>query len=217
MATVFQDGTVWAKSLLDMINDSLLSIGEIPLVDGTDISTLQLGTDAETAKRIIQDTMIEVQARGWYFNTDYNFTLVPDSNKFITMPPNALKADFGATSDRHRYTVKGGKVYDNKEQTFIIEKKLEADVIWLVDYNELPPEAYTYISLRAARKFQQKVLGSTEVAQFTMLDEQDALIHLQNLHLQLQDYNLVDARVTTRTSNYLLTNTLYRTKTRRNF
>jgi hypothetical protein len=52
------------------------------------------------------------------------------------------------------------------------------DIVWLVDYANLPPEAYEYISLRSARKFQQKVIGALETDQFTMRDEQDALSKL---------------------------------------
>lgn len=217
MSTVFADGTVWSKSLLGMINDSLLAIGEAPYVDGTDPTTLPLGTDGETASRIIRSTMIEVQSRGWFFNTDYDFELVPDTNDFITMPPNTLKVDFGRSDNPHRYIMKSGKIYDNKEQTFKITQKLYPDVIWLIDYSELPPEAYEYISLRAARKFQQKVIGSTELAQFTNIDEQDALFNLQRLQLQINDYNIQNQRVSTRTHNGFLIKGLYGNKDRRDY
>jgi len=215
--TIFQDGTVWSKSLLDMINTSLLSIGETPFVEGTDPKSIPLGTDGETASRIIKRTMIEVQARGWYFNTDYDFELVPDTNGFIAMPPNTLKVDFGYTAYPNRYVLKNGQIYDVEEKTFYIGKKLKADIIWLVDYQDLPPEAYEYIALRAARKFQQSVIGSTELAQFTGLDEQDALINLQRLQLQLSDYRLRNDRVNTRIHNGYLVEGLYGASSRRKY
>jgi len=215
--TVFQDGTVWSKSLLGMINDCLLSIGETPYVEGTDPKALPLGTDGETARRIVQSTMIEVQSRGWYFNTDYNFPLVPDSYGFVSVPPNTLKMDFGRSEDPNRYVLKAGKVYDNMLQTFKIDHILEPDIIWLQDYAELPPEAYEYISLRAARKFQQKVIGSTELAQFTTIDENDALINLQRLQLQVNDYDILNARVNTRIHNGYLRKALWGNISRRQF
>ncbi len=217
MATVFIDGTIYAKSKLDMINTCLLAIGEVPYVDGTLVNTLPLGTDGETAKRIVETTMVEVQARGWYFNMDYDFKLLPDSGHFITMPPNTLRVDFGNAGDKHQYTLKTGSIYDYLNQTYIINKTLEADVIWLVDYAVLPPEAYEYISLRAARKFQQKVIGASEIDTFTVRDESDALINMQRRQLQSQDFNIQNSRVSTRVHNGYLYRGLYGNKGRRQF
>jgi len=217
MATIFQDGTLYASSKLDMVNTCLLAIGEVPYLEGTVVNDLPPGTDGDTARRLIETTMVEIQSRGWYFNTDYNFILRPDIYGFITMPPNTLRVDFGNGPDRHRYTIKNGKIYDYYNHTYIIDKELTADVVWLVDYAELPPEAYEYISLRAARKFQQKVIGSTETDSFTSRDEQDALMHLQRRQLQSQDYDIRNKRVSTRVHNGYLVAGLYGNKGRRDF
>ena len=215
--TIFSDGTIWSKSKLDLINTCLLAIGETPFIEGTLVSSLLIGTDGETAKRIVETTMIEVQSRGWYFNIDYNFKLIPDTSGFITMPPNTLRVDFGNAEDKHRYVIKNGSIYDYMRQTFIIEDILTADVIWLHDYSDLPPEAYEYIGLRAARKFQQKVIGATETDAFTVRDEADALSNLQRRQLQSQDYKILNDRVSTRIHNGYLQRALYGNTARRNF
>ena len=214
---IFTSGAVWAKSELSMINDSLLAIGEAPFMEGTVVDTIPIGTDGETAKRLIRSTMIEVQSRGWYFNTDYDYVLTPDINGFITLPPNVLRTDFGNTSNANRFLIKNNGIYDVANQTFIIEGDIMCDIVWLVDYTNLPPEAYEYISLRAARKFQQKVIGALETDQFTMRDEQDALVNLQRRQLQTQDYNIQNSRVSTRTHNGYLVAGLYGNKGRRSF
>ncbi len=215
--TIFADGTIYAKSKLDMINKSLLAIGEVPLIEGTNVEALPLGTDGETAKRIVETTMVETQSKGWYFNTDYYFPLLPDSLNFITMPPNTLRVDFGNTKFRHQYILKNGKIYDVVNHTFIIETTLEADVIWLNDYQTLPPEAYEYIAFRAARKFQQSVIGSIETDSFTVRDEADSLVNLQRRQLQSQDYNIQNSKVSTRVHNGYLQQGLYGNKGRRDF
>jgi len=214
---IFADGSVWAKSKINMINDCLLSIGETPFLEGTLVSELPIGTDGETAKRLVETTMIEVQSRGWYFNLDYNFNLVPDIDGFITMPPNTLRVDFGNTEFIHQYTIKNGSIYDYLNHTYKIDIVLTADVVWLVDYVDLPPEAYSYISLRAARKFQQKVIGSVETDVFTVRDESDALVNMQRRQLQSQDYILRNNRVNTRIHNGYLHAALYGNTSRRNF
>lgn len=213
---IFQNGAIWVRSELNMVNDSLLAIGETPFVEGTIVDTLPIGSDGEIAKRLIRATMIEVQSRGWYFNIDYNFPLIPDSFGFITMPPNTLRLDFGRR-EGNRYAEKNGKVYDYLDQTYVIEEHLEADVIWLVDYAELPAEAYEYISARAARKTQQKIIGSSETDAFTVRDEGDAYTNLMRRQLQSQDYSIQNSRVSTRTHSGFLMTSLYGNKGRRKY
>ena len=217
MATIFTDGTVYAKTKLNMINQCLLAIGETPFPEGTVIEDLAFGTDADNARRIVESTMVEVQARGWYFNTDYDFELLPDVNGFITLPPNVLRIDTGNSPDKNRYIEINGGVYDLAKKTYLIDKSVIADIIWLKDYEDLPTEAYEYISLRAARKFQQKVIGSQEVSRFTEMDEMDALVNMQRVQLQVNDYILLNRKASTRTHNGYIRQGLYSSPARRPF
>ena len=200
MAILFTDGTTYSNTKLDMINDCLLSIGEMPYPAGTLITDIQTGEDGDVARRMIEETMIEVQSRGWYFNTDYNYRFVPTDN-FITLPGNVLRLDL---YDK-RYTLRGKRIYDKEAFSFQIldTNELFGDIIWLVDYEDLPPNAYNYIAMRSARKFQQKVIGSTELAQFSQMDEQDALVNMQREHMQYQDYNIRAKELSRHTNIYL--------------
>jgi len=215
MAQIFIDGTVYSTTKLDMINTCLMSIGEVPLPEDTIVGQLQAGSDADVARRIVEETMVEVQARGWFFNTDYNFKLVPDENGFIALPANVLKVDFGETEFKHQYILKSNKVYDVYNHTYIIDKPLTADVIYLTDYENLPPEAFQYIQLRSARKFQQRVITSSEIAQLTSIDEADAYNNLIRLQAQVQDYSLIDKKVSTRTHNGWIVLGMHSTPVRR--
>lgn len=213
MSTVFLDGTVYSKTKLNMINKCLLAIGETPYPEGTLIPSLALGTDGETASRIVEETMIEVQSIGWYFNLDYNFKLYKDVENVIALPPNVIRVD---THRDNRYIEKNGKIYDMEKQTYIIEPTyIETDIVWLVDYPVLPPEAYEYIGARAARKFQQYVVGAPDLTQTTSISEQDAFVRLQRRQLQTQAYNVQNSRVSTRSSNTFLRGSMNRVKGRR--
>lgn len=200
MAIIFTDGTMYSNTKLDMINDCLLSIGEMPYPAGTLITDIQTGEDGDVARRMIEETMIETQSRGWYFNTDYNYKFVP-SDGFITLPGNVLRVDL---YDK-RYTLRGKRIYDKQNFTYKIEDAdaLYGDIIWLVDYEDLPASAFNYVSTRSARKFQQKVIGSQELAGFTQLDETDSLVNLQREHMQYQDYNLKAKELSRHTNIYL--------------
>ena len=212
---IFTDGTLWARTKIGMINICLQAIGETPFPEGTLVEDLGSGTDGSIASDTVERTMIEVQNRGWYFNTDYNFKLYPDDNSFITVPPNILRIDVGNTYNKHKVILKGNRLYDMENKTFKFDTFVEADVVWLTDYSELPPAAYMYIALRAARKFQQSVIGSTETHNFTMQDEIDSLTNMQREHHQYQDYNLTAERVVNRNSNAWLKGPLWGAKGRR--
>lgn len=201
MAILFTDGTTYSNTKLDMINDCLLSIGEMPYPTGTLITDIQTGEDGDVARRMVEETMIETQSRGWYFNTDYNYRFVPTANT-ITLPANVLRVDL---YDK-RYTLRGKRIYDKQKFSFELEDdvtELFGDIIWLVDYEDLPPNAYVYTAMRSARKFQQKVIGSPELAQFTQIDEQDALLNMQREHMQYQDYNIRAKELSRHTNAFL--------------
>ncbi len=211
--TVFQDGTVYAKSKLDMVNRCLLAIGEVPLPAGTLLPSLELGTDANVAIRVVEETMIEVQSIGWYFNLDYDFKLYKDVDDFISVPPNALRMDILGNPT---YIIKGGKVYDINKQTYKIEPTyIEVDMVWLTDYTDIPPEAYEYIAARSARKFQAYVISAPELTQLTSQAEADAYVRLQRRQLQTRTYNIQNDRVSNRVSNGALRRGLYIAKYRR--
>lgn len=213
MPTIFLDGTVYSKTKLNMINKCLLAIGEVPFPEGVLVDTLALGTDGETAKRVVEETMVEVQSIGWYFNTDYNFKLYKDINNIIALPPNVLRVD---TQDDNRYVEKDGKIYDVEKQTYIIEPTyIETDIVWLTDYPTLPPEAYEYIAARSARKFQQYAVGAPDLTNTTSIAEQETFVRMQRRQLQTQAYNIQNSRVSNRMHSGYLQRGLYNSKNRR--
>jgi hypothetical protein len=217
-ATIPAGGTyisseVYSKNKLDMVNRCLRSIGEVPLPDGTLLNAIQTGTDADVARRVVEETMREVQAIGWYFNTDYDFRLYKDDQDMISVPPTLLRMD---TQYDNQYVIKEGKVYDVYNFTFIIEPKyIEADLVWLKDYEELPTEVFEYIALRSARKFQEVVITAAALTEITRAQEMDAYVQVQRMQMRVQAYNIQNAKVSTRTHNGYLRVGLYNTKTRR--
>jgi hypothetical protein len=214
---VFQDGTLYEKNKLDMINRCLFAIGEAPYPDGTFVEDIPFGTDGDMARREVENTMVEVQTRGWFFNTDYDFKLIPDEDSFISLPPSALRLDSG-NKECGRYILRNQRVYDMQEQTFVIDKEyIEVDMVWLIDYENLPVEAYEYISARAARKFQQRSISSPELATLLEREEVDALTNLMRSQLQANNYKLGSPKVLTRIHNGYIKQGLYRVGGRRDY
>lgn len=196
MATeIITDGSLYANNKLGMVNECLLAIGEIPLAEGTVLEQLQPGTDGAIARDIVASVLIEVLTRGWFFNTDINFPFIPDADNFIICPPNLLRIDAGRTEGRNTVIKKGNKFYNLETQTYKFDKVTKLDAVWITSYEDLPQQAYNYIAIRAARKFQQSVVGSADLYRYTVQDELDALGNFQREDLQYRDISLVPERV----------------------
>ena len=198
------------QSKVDMVNRCLMAIGEVPIDDYTVLDTVQPGTDIDVARRMVESTLREVLTRGWYFNMDYDFKLIPDPNDgFITLPPNVLRMD---TQDSNQYILRNGKVYDVYNHTYVIKETFEADLIYDVAIEELPVPAYEYIANRSARKFQERVIGDPNMTAITMQDELDSYNDLMRIQLQTQGYTMSKG---SRISNWHLKQGLYFNRGRR--
>jgi hypothetical protein len=196
MATeILDDGSLYAQNKLGMVNQCLLAIGEVPLAEGTVLAQLQQGTDGAIARDIVASTLLEVLNRGWFFNTDHDFPFMPDTDDFITFPPNLLRIDAGRTKNRKKVVKRGNRLYNLETQDFKFTEVTYLDAVWVTSYEDLPQQVYQYIALRAARRFQQSVIGSSDLYRFTAQDELDALVNAQREDLQYRDVNLLSTRV----------------------
>lgn len=189
--TIYDDGALDPLDKLGMVNICLQSIGELPLEPGTVLAELQPGTDAYLARDLVTKAMVEVQRKGYFFNTDYNFTFIPDQDGFIVAPANLLRIDVGNTGNRSKIILQQGKFYNTETQDYIFSKPVKANAIWLKDYNQLPYTAWNYIALVAARNFELSVLNSPDVGSSIVKRELVAREELIKEHLQYRDINLI--------------------------
>ena len=187
------------QNKLALVNRCLQAIGEAPLPGGSIPSEFPLGSDTQVASSIVDDTWIEVCNRGWWFNTDLNFTLTPDSNNFIALPETVLRID--TVNGYGRYIKRQGMVYDRYEHTFTFEDTIKLSLIWATNYSDLPVAAYEYIATRSARKFQQKVIGAPDLERPLLQEEADALQNLQRENIQYLDSSMLEPSVSNRYIN----------------
>ena len=176
-------------SKLDAINSMLIGVGEAP------VNTLDSGLQEAEIAAITLDTISrEVQSAGWAFNTDIRYTLSTNSLNHIPVPSNCLQID--TTALRRDYNtdivLRNQKLYDRTKNTFEFTAEVVVDMIQLFEFNELPEVARRYITLRAGRKFQENILGSTEMTQLQFKDEQVAFFALHEAESQVADYNVFD-------------------------
>ena len=182
-----------ATTELDAINIMLGTIGESP-INSLDAATGVV--DAVTARSILSEVSVQVQEEGWHFNTEYEFDLNPSlDTKEIYIPANAIEVDTSPYDRDYDVAIRGQRLYDRGNKTYSFTKSLKCDLTVLLEFNELPQAARHYITIRAARVFQQRVVGSDTLGSFTEKDEARALRSMRRYEARTADYNIL-------TSNY---------------
>ena len=176
-------------SELDAVNIMLGTIGESP------ISSLDASTgvaDAVIARQILSEVSIQVQEEGWHFNTEVNFVLTPSADTGeIFVPGNVVEIDSFGEDKLLDVTVRGNRLYDRTNHTFIFTKSIKTEMVLLLEFNELPQSARHYITVRAARVFQQRVIGSDKLGTFTERDEVRALVAFKRSEAKTSDHNIL--------------------------
>lgn len=181
-------------SELEAINTILSVIGESPISSLSEVSSV---ADAVTAQSILSEVSRQVQTKGWHFNTEKDFELTPDTySKEVVVPTNALRVDSMGDDREMDVVQRGNKLYDRKKHTFQFDKSVKCDLVVLLPFDQLPQAARHYITIKAARIFQSRTVGSEALYEFTALDERDALLDLKRNEGITGDYNILTSNPT---------------------
>lgn len=183
----------------EAINECLMVIGEQIIEDTISIEGIY---EAEQADRVIEQIKREILSEGWSFNTDSSWPFSTDYDGYITLPPNVLRVDATDGSD---YIRKDGKLFDKGNLTYKFSNSVACDVIWDLDFDDLPEAAQNYIIHKASRIMYQRFVGDLNMVQALMSDERESLIRLRVHEDEVGDYNIFDdqsvSRALSRTSN----------------
>lgn len=155
---------------LEAVNVLLATIGEAPL------NTLEgeLHVDAIMAQNTLSAVLKEFQCQSWYFNTERNYPLMPNGEGFIMLPSNVANVDFSPFLNEVDVVVRGNRLYDKKNHTYVFGKKYEATVTFILPFFEIPQSAKNYVVIASARRFQTQTVGSATLDTFTEADEYKA-------------------------------------------
>lgn len=172
---------------LDAVNTMLSAIGEAP------VSSLSSGLiEAEIAETILNTVDREVQSMGWHFNTELNKLFAQTTGGEIILPSDILRADATLGAQSPNLVQRGLKMYDRKNHTFNIGVAASLDIVVQLTFDDLPEVCKRYITLRATRIFQDRVVGSGTLHDFQRRDEEMALIELKEFDLVTDDNNIFD-------------------------
>lgn len=167
---------------LEALNTMLATIGSSEI---TSLDNPQ-NADALMAKATLNLSNREVQSERWYFNVEHNFPLTPNAAGEIELPTNILSVDFlGRFGERLDIVIRNGKLYDRTRHTNKFDRTLYANIQYLLDFSDLPETAKLYITVKAARIFQDQVQGDGNAHSWTREDEELARSRLMSEDLRV--------------------------------
>lgn len=174
------------------MNALLATIGESPV----DTLLGVLPSDAGTALANIRRFSRQLQKAGWSFNSEGSFPLAPDVNGEIVLPANTLKVD--PTDPAVPYVQRGGRLYDPVQHTYRIGKQVLVDIVFGLPFTELPETARNFVTVAAARRFEDQFLGDTSIHTYTQKDEQAAWAEFLSDEADNEDLNVLNASLPAR-------------------
>ena len=172
---------------LEAINTMLSTIGESPVNAVEDTGNV----DVVIARQILQTVSREVQARGWHFNTEKNYTITPDSEGYLVLPKTVLKVDTVYPDSSKDVVVRGSRLYDREKHTYVFTDAVKVDMTILLTFDELPEVARNYVTIRSSRIFQERVVGSDTLHAFNSQDEARAMVSLMEYEADTADLNIL--------------------------
>jgi len=177
---------------LNALNTILSVVGEPPLNDLT--GDASKNADAVLALNILDEISREVQSSGWHFNTVKEVPLVPDSSGTIQITGDIARVDTELASESRSYdlVLRGSTLYDRKNRTSTFTQTIKTTVVYLLDFENLPEVAKRFVTIRAARVFQDRLIGEPNQHTFNSRDELNAWTALREFEMDTGDHSIFD-------------------------
>ena len=160
---------------LEAVNMLLAAVGEAA------VSSLETATtvDVTQAKNLLSNINREVQQKGWHFNTEWDVVLSLDSDNRIPLGTTVLSI----YSPTKMTTIRGREgspfLYDLDNNTFTWTASInDAVTITLLDFEDIPQTARQYITTKAARIFQEEIIGQVSAEAVNRQEEVEAYADL---------------------------------------
>jgi|14_taG_2_1085336.scaffolds.fasta_scaffold01460_10 hypothetical protein len=187
---------ITARTSLEAMNSILALVGNSPATDYNSTSDL----DVILVRQVIEETSLEVQEDSWQFNRELEIELTPNGSDEVVLseaftatgytPSEIARIDFIAKKNCGKdIIIRGGKAYDRVDHTYEFTSSIYADVVWYLPWLDIPNDLRYYITVRAARKFAARRIGSDLID--AMLREQEGVAYTRARGAEMDrgDYN----------------------------
>ena len=193
---------------LNAINTMLQAINELPIAEsGTDgLDEYNAMQEAQLANAVLEESKRDVLGMGWDINTDKSHTLtavLEGSDVLVNIPSCVLDLSDSQNKYQSRYNESVNKniLYFNeyKRSTFAdspdskigVDDTFEVDLIWDLRFEGLTYPIRQYITLKAARIFQARMVGDKFMYAFSQEEENNALITARRSEQRTGNYNML--------------------------
>ena len=172
---------------LEAVNMLLAAVGEAA------VSSLETATtvDVTQAKNLLSNINREAQQKGWHFNTEWDVVLSLDSDSRIPLGTTVISV----YSPTKMTTIRGREgspfLYDLDNNTFTWNASInDAVTITLLDFEDIPQTARQYITTKAARIFQEEIIGQVSAEAVNRQEEVEAYADLLDDEGERSGYNV---------------------------
>lgn len=174
---------------LEAVNQMLATVGESPIntVIGDYPAAIQIAID------LLRHTSRSTQAFGWHFNTEHDFELSINQDGEIELPGNTLDVDLTQEDWSVDVVQRGLRLYDKQNHSYVFDKNMRVTLVVMLPWDELNQPLRTYITIKAARVYQDQTVGSSDHHVYTQQDEMQAYIAFQNSNAENEDNSIFDS------------------------
>lgn len=180
-------------SELDVVNDCLSTLGELPVNSLDDDHIL-----ISAATRAFRTCLLREQARQWWFNTE-RVELVTDTSGFIYVPQDAIRVT--PIDDCLPLMQRGRRLYDtgttgNEAGYVLTMPSVVCKVVRMVPFDDLPPSAQVLVGVATQLRFMSAYdADSLRYRQLTT-EYQEAFMTLSAEHTRNMKSNLLEKHPT---------------------
>ena len=170
--------TVDTDTELSAVNSILGAIGQSPITQLKDTTTGSLiSTNPEISYiyNILTECNLDIQSEGWSFNSEEHVKFTPDpTTKHIAVPLNVLSLDAndGWRTKAVDTILKNGKLWDKVDHTFEFDDNLICDVVYLYEFEDLPPVFRRYVIYKASSRAATQLIANPQLVE--LLSQQEA-------------------------------------------
>jgi hypothetical protein len=181
---------------LEAVNIMLGTIGQSPISVLPSASESNALVDAVVAESVLREIARDVLQEGWHFNTNIDYAIAPDVSGYINVPTNTLSLELTKYFPTQDVTLRGVKMWDRENNTYVFTETLKFNIIMFLDLIDLPEPARRYITIRAARTFQDRQFGSDTIHVYTTGDEDRARANIEREEHRSAKHNILDDAAT---------------------
>lgn len=173
---------------LEAVNIMLNTIGEASTttLDGT------LPFEVSVAESTLDEVVKETQMDSYVFNTSRDVELDTASVGGKTkIPVDGSYMRIENTSTYEEYTIRNGYLYSTRDKTVEFTSSVTVDIVYALDFADLPEAVKRYCNIRAARVYADRLVGSKDIRAFSQQDEFEARAKLMNYEAGVDNVNML--------------------------